>query len=46
MIGYDFMVKYQHELGAMMIVDESRGIRSMTGKEWKDIKDFFMRLCL
>jgi len=40
------MVKYQKELGAIMIVDESRGIRSMSGKEWKEIKDFFVRLCL
>jgi len=36
----------EQELGAIMIVDESRGIRSMTGKEWKEMKDFFVRLCL
>ena len=34
------------ELGAIMVVDESRGIRSITGKEWKEIEDFFVRLCL
>ena len=36
----------EQELGAIMVVDESRGIRSMSGKEWKEIKDFFVRLCL
>jgi len=36
----------EQELGAIMIVDESGGIRSITEKEWKGIKDFFVRLCL
>lgn len=36
----------EQELEAIMIVDESRGIRSITGKEWKEIKDYFVRLCL
>lgn len=34
------------ELGAIMVVDDSGGIRSITEKEWKGIKDFFVRLCL
>lgn len=36
----------ESELGAIMVVDESGGIRSITEKEWKEIKDFFVRLCL
>jgi predicted nucleotidyltransferase component of viral defense system len=34
------------EVGAIMIVDESGDIRSITEKEWKGIKGFFVRLCL
>lgn len=36
----------EKELGAIMVVDESGGIRSITEKEWKEIKDFFVRFCL
>jgi predicted nucleotidyltransferase component of viral defense system len=36
----------EQELGAIMIVDESGDIRSITEKEWKGIKGFFVRLCL
>ncbi len=36
----------EQELGTIMVVDEPRGIRSITAKEWKEIKDFFVRLCL
>ncbi len=36
----------EEELGAIMLVDEAGGIRGISGKEWKEIKDFFVRLCL
>jgi predicted nucleotidyltransferase component of viral defense system len=36
----------EQELGAIMIVDESGGIRNIAGKEWQEIKDFFVGLCL
>jgi predicted nucleotidyltransferase component of viral defense system len=36
----------EREIAAIMIVDDSGGIRSISEKEWKEIKDFFMRLCL
>ena len=34
------------ELPAIMLVDESGGIRSILEKEWKGIKDFFVRFSL
>lgn len=36
----------QRELAAIMLVDESGGIRSISEKEWTEIKDFFVRFCL
>jgi predicted nucleotidyltransferase component of viral defense system len=36
----------EKELAAIMIVDESGGIRSISEIEWKEIKGFFERLCL
>lgn len=36
----------EQELEAIMLVDELAGIRSISEKEWKEIKDFFVRFCL
>ena len=36
----------ERELDAIMLVDESGGIRGMAEKEWQEIKDFFVRFCL
>lgn len=36
----------EKELEAIMLVDESGGIRSISEKEWREIKDFFVRFCL
>lgn len=36
----------EQELAAIMLVDESGGIRSIAEKEWHEIKDFFVRFCL
>ncbi|MBM3285445.1 MAG: hypothetical protein FJY81_06190, partial [Candidatus Aminicenantes bacterium] len=36
----------EKELKAIMLVDEAGGIRGISEKEWKEIKDFFMRFCL
>jgi predicted nucleotidyltransferase component of viral defense system len=36
----------EQELPAIMLVDESGGIRSIHEKEWKGIKDFFVRFSL
>ena len=35
----------EKDLEAIMLVDESGGIRSIVKKEWKEIKEFFVRLC-
>lgn len=36
----------EQELEAVMLVDESGGIRGIAEKEWQEIKDFFVRFCL
>ena len=36
----------EKELAAIMLVDESGGIRSISEKEWKEVKDFFVRFSL
>ena len=36
----------EQELDAIMLVDETGGIRSIAEKEWQEIKDFFVRFCL
>ena len=36
----------EQELEAIMLVDELGGIRSISEKEWTEIKDFFVRFCL
>lgn len=36
----------EQELDAIMLVDESGGIRSIAEKAWQEIKDFFVRFCL
>src|SRR4030043_1868889 len=33
------------ELAAIMLADESGGVRSISGKEWTEIKEFFVRFC-
>lgn len=34
------------ELSAIMLADESGGVRSISEKEWTEIKEFFVRFCL
>ena len=36
----------EQELAAIMLADESDGIRSISDKEWTEIKEFFVRFCL
>lgn len=36
----------EKELAAIMLVDKSGDIRPISEKEWKEIKDFFVRFCL
>lgn len=36
----------EQELAAIMLVDESGGIRSISEKEWEEIKNFFVGFCL
>lgn len=36
----------EKEVDTILLVDRSGKIRKMTQKEWKDLKQFFLRFCL